>query len=72
MELKVGDKVKVIEKGSSYTDRIGIIYEVRGVGRSYKYAAYFGGNRSDWQPFNRCHLEKIDTRGQQLLFSFME
>ena len=72
MKYKVGDKVKVLEGWTQYTGRIGIIYEVRGEGRTFKYAAYFDGNRWDWQPFRPSEIEKVPEKGKQLLFSFMD
>ena len=71
MSFKVGDKVRVVEEGTEYTGKVGIIYEVRGSGRVYKYVVYFNNNRWDWQPFNHCHIEKVAAKGQQLLFDFM-
>ena len=74
MEFRVVDKVKVIEARGDYTGKFGIICEVRGPERSYKYAAYFNGNRWDWQPFRPKDIEKIPSyvKGEQLLFSFMD
>lgn len=70
MKLKVGDKVKLINYFEPLLNgNIGIIIEVRKLGREYPYKIDFS---SFWLPVRRDEIEKVAIKGQQILFSFME
>ena len=77
MNFNIGDKVKIIanDNGSDdYIGRVGIIIETdrikQRISMDWDYRCEF--DDGDSYPFNLQEIEKVVTKGQQLLFSFME
>ena len=72
MKFKVGDKVKLV--GSVfwveryYTNKIGTVTEVV-INGPFPYIVSVDTVKI---PVNECEMEKVNIKGQQLLFSFME
>lgn len=76
MGLKVGDKVRIIKNPH---DRIlgseGVITEVRPPEREFHYKGFFYNTHTKKNfhyPFKDNEIEKINIKGQQLLFDFMD
>lgn len=72
MKFKVGDKVKLVGNvfwvERYYTNKIGTVTEVV-INSSFPYIVSVDTVKI---PVNECEMEKVNTKGQQLLFSFME
>ena len=72
MKFKVGDKVKLV--GSVfwveryYTNKIGTVTEVV-INGSFPYIVSADTVKI---PVNECEMEKVNIKGQQLLFPFMD
>ena len=73
MVLKLGDKVRFIGiSPKKYINKVGIINAVRPPERRFPYSVKFGDERYDGFPVLACEIEKVATKGEQLLFLFME
>ncbi len=72
MKYKVGDKVKTVSniwwRGKHYTNKVGTVIYVDS-SRSFCYIIDMGAIVI---PVDEYEIEKVFTKGQQLLFSFME
>ena len=76
MKFKMGDKIKIVSNvwwvDRYYTNKVGTVVEVnRSAGFPYSVSI---SNESETVniPVDECEIEKVATKGQQLLFSFME
>jgi len=72
MKFKVGDKVKLVGSvlwiDRYYTNKVGIVIDIStGCGLQYTV-----GIDTVKIPVSEREMEKINIKGQQLLFSFME
>ena len=74
MGFKIGDKVRLINYfETGLNGSIGFISEVRKPGICFPYRVDFRSSlpHSFWLPVRADEIEKVSTKGQQLLFSFM-
>lgn len=75
MKFEVGDKVLIhdSEGDSRYNGKVGIVINtgrIKRIGGTWDYLCKFK-NSYDY-PFGPSEMTKINTKGQQLLFSFMK
>ena len=73
MKYKVGDKVRFVKCTSlnpKMWGKISTILEIRDGGRQFPYIVSIG--ITGRFPALNIEIEKVATKGQQLLFSFME
>ena len=75
MKLKIGDKVRIIKNSYDWTlGSEGVLTEVRPPEGEYHYRGIFYDihtKKSFHYPLRDDEVEKIVTKNQQLLFSFM-
>ena len=76
MKLKIGDKVR-IKDIFQVAKRVGKVHEVCQVAEDWDYESEFICRVREIDGFWSClmfeqEIEKVVTKGQQLLFSFME
>ena len=75
MELKIGDKVRIIKNPYDWIrGSEGVITEVRKPTREYRYRLWLCSKetkRSFYYPVRDGEIEKVSEKGKQLEFAFM-